>query len=279
MTNERQVKNSGVTIPCNSSAVTAPLLAQREAFAVAFVELRSATAAYRRAYNCAGMKAATVRHEAYQLRHAPDVAARVRELYAEAAEGTIVDTRSRMVALQEIVDADPSELVRVVAEACRRCHGIGHRWQWIDHDEFAEAWARALDDGEPLPSDAGGYGYSHEVAPAPGCHGCHGNGVTRVVVTPTDELSPAARRLLKGVRQKASGEITVMMHDQLAAADQLNKMAGVYIDRSVSLNVNANVPDFRDIVSDPAKALDFLESIAPTKPATVDVTPTTDHEA
>lgn len=100
--------------------------------------------------------------------------------------------------------------------------------------------------------------------------------MTRVSVTPTDKLSPAARRLLKSVRQKASGEITVVLHDALAAADMLNKMQGVYVDRSVSLSVSATVPDLKDMSRD--DMLDMLESIRPTRPVspepvTIDVTP------
>jgi phage terminase small subunit len=250
---------------------TAPLLAKREAFAAAFVELQSATLAYRRVYDCSGMLPATARRKAYDLRHAPDVAARVRELYAEAAADTIVDTRSRMVRLQSIVEADPSELVSIVREACRRCHSAGHHYHWIDSDEFSIALARAIDAREALPDDLGGYGFTPHVDPHPSCPECHGHGVTRVVVTPTDQLSPGARALLHSIKQKPSGEIEVRLVDRLAASDQLNRMAGVYVDKSVSVTAHVNVPSLAEIASDPAKAADFLESIRPTRPAPIDV--------
>jgi hypothetical protein len=228
----------------------APLLAKREAFAVAFVELQSATRAYRAVYDCAGMAPLTVRRKAYDLRHSADVAARVRELYDEAAADTMLSARARMARLQAIVEADPGELVRVVAEPCRYCHGVDGKYQWRDADEFTLAVARAFDDRKPLPSDAGGYGFTVHSEPNPTCEECRGDGVARVVVTPTDQLSPAARALLKGVRQKASGEVTVLLHDQLAASDQLNKMAGMYVDKSLNINANVNARPVMELPAD-----------------------------
>src|SRR5262249_35770744 len=76
-----------------------PLLAKREAFAVAFVDLQSATLAYRATYDCTGMLPSTVRQRAYELRHSADVAARIRALYDEAARGTTISARARMVQL------------------------------------------------------------------------------------------------------------------------------------------------------------------------------------
>jgi hypothetical protein len=135
------------------------------------------------------------------------------------------------------------------------------------------AAAKAIDAREPIPSDAGGFGFTVHREPNDACEHCRGDGVARVTVTPTDQLSPAARRLLKGVRQKASGEITVLLHDQLAASDQLNKMQGVYVDRSVTLNVSATVPELRDMSRE--EQLDLLESIKPTRPALAGPAPVT----
>jgi hypothetical protein len=103
---------------------------KQEQFAQHFAAHGNATAAYRAAFDCAGMLPGTVHRRAYELAHDPAVAARVRELLAAAAEGAIVDARSRMVRLQSIVNADPSELVRVTAEPCRHCHGISGAYQW-----------------------------------------------------------------------------------------------------------------------------------------------------
>lgn len=246
-------------------AVAVALTGKQENFAQHYAAHGNATAAYRAAFDCSGPIApATVRQRAHELVHSPGVAARVRELVALAAEGTTIDTRSRMVRLQDIVEADPGELVRTVNEACRHCNGAGHAYQWIDTDEYCTACDDAQRAGQPLPSCDGGFGYTPHAEPSESCTKCHGDGTTRVVITPTDKLSPGARRLLKSIRQKGTGEIVITLHDQLAAADMLNKMAGVYVDRSMSLNVNANVPALKDMTRE--EALDFLESLRPTTP-------------
>src|SRR6202043_1667290 len=134
----------------------------------------SAAKAYREAFDCAAMKPATIRQRAYELVHEPAVAARVRELLVQAAEGTTISARARMVRLQEIVEASPDELVSIVAEPCPQC--------WTD----TLAIAAALDRGD-VPDTR---------APQDDCATCKGHGVLRVVITPTDQLSPAARKLL-----------------------------------------------------------------------------------
>ncbi len=173
-----------------------------------------------------------------------------RELLANAAEGTTISARARMVRLQLITEADPGELVSVIAEACRWCHGAGHAYQWVDLAEYLQALSAAVAKNEkraargrsqlPLPSDSGGYDFDPQAEPAATCPRCNGDGVQRLRVTPTDKLSASGRALLKGVRQKSTGEIEVMFHDALAASDQLNRMQGVYVERSESRNLNVN---------------------------------------
>jgi hypothetical protein len=77
-------------------------------------------------------------------------------------------------------------------------------------------------------------------APRRGCERCSGDGVSRVVLTPTAELSANARALFKGAKQNAKGEIEVETYDQLAAADQLNKLQSAYVSRSLSGNIDLN---------------------------------------
>ena len=236
---------------------------KREAFARAYATHGNAARAYRETFDVSDFRPSTVKQRAYELVHEPAVAARVREILAQAAEGTTISARARMVRLQDIVEADPGELVRVVAESCRRCHGAGHAHQWIDAEEFAAALADARRRRvKPLPTAAGGYGYRPDHEPHPDCPACFGEGVRRVVVTPTDQLSPSARKLLKGVRQKASGEVEIRLHDQLEALDMLNRMQGCYIDRTVSLNLNADIKPLKRGMS-VDEALAIMQEVAP----------------
>lgn len=210
--------------PRSQGSVT--LRPKPEAFAQAYVAHGNASRAYREVFDCQGtMRPNVIRQRAYELVHEPRVAARIRQLYDQAAKDTTISARVRMVRLQEICEADSAEIVRVVTEPCSMC--------WADDLVMASAADRALAKLAPWPDLN---------APRDDCPACRGHGASRMVLTPTDQLSPAARRLLKAVRQKSDGSIEVVMHDQLQATDMLNKMQGVYVDRSVSINANVNVP-------------------------------------
>jgi phage terminase small subunit len=247
------------------SAIALP--PKREAFAQHYAAYGNATAAYRAAFDASHMKVRSVREMGYQTAHEPAVRARVRELLAQAAEGATISARARMMRLQLITEADPGELVSVVAEACRWCNGKGHAYQWVDFEEYLAALSVATAKNEertakgqrprPLPSDDGGYGYDPQAEPHEDCPRCKGEGMQRVRVTPTDKLSPSARALLKGIRQKPDGTIEVHMHDAVAASDQLNRMQGVYVDKSISLNISTHVEPLPDMT--PQQIADMIQ--------------------
>jgi hypothetical protein len=190
------------------------------------------------------MKQNVARSKAYEVAHHRAVAARIRELYDQAAQVTTISTRARMVRLQEIIEADPGEIVRVVTEPCGVC--------WADDLVLAGAMDRALAIRGPMPDTD---------APRDDCPDCRGHGVSRIIITPTDQLSPSARRLLKAIKQKSDGSIEVQMHDQLSASDQLNRMAGVYVEKSVSLNATVAIPVPENVTA--ADALAFIKSLTP----------------
>ena len=62
----------------------ARLTPKQEQFAATYIETGNASAAYRKAYNAAKMKANTVSREAFALLENPKIAARVAELQADA---------------------------------------------------------------------------------------------------------------------------------------------------------------------------------------------------
>lgn len=237
-----------------------------EQFARALAEHGNATRAYRECFNVATSTASSsVNRTAYNLAHRPDVAARVRALTALAAETTLISTRSRMVALQRIVEADPTEVASIRGLCCRHCHGKDYGYQWRNAAEFARAldkYGASLKGPKPLPMPdaSGGFGFVGTHAPNRECPHCMGDGITRVSLTPSDELSPGARALIKSIRQKADGSIEVQLHDKLTASDQLNRMAGVYVEKSVHLNI-----DIKPLSPDMSHAdmLDLIESVRP----------------
>jgi phage terminase small subunit len=217
-----------------------------EQFALAYAEHGNAARAYREAFDTSGMSPPTIKRKAYDVVHAPRVTARVRELQAAAAERTVISVAARMEWLRDIVAADPNELVQHVRVNCRHCHGVGFAWRWRDAGELARALddhMRSLNTPRPLPRPAdarGGFGFDPNGDPHPDCPRCNGEGIGRTIIADTTKLSGPARRLLKGIREKADGSIEVLMHDQLAAADQLNKLQAAYTNVSVSASVSVN---------------------------------------
>lgn len=203
---------------------------------------------YAEAFRQAGLVASTagsMSRQISELNRIPKVAARITELRAKADEQTVSTIAERMAWLRLIVLADPRELSRTVRHACDLC--------WTDKD-IAAAYAAhfapvMFDPDEPramLPDTT---------KPRGDCVHCRGEGITHVVVTPTDELSPAARALFKGAKQNEKGVIEIQTHDQMAAAEMLNKLQSAYVTRSLNLNANVAVHAARDATPEQALAL------------------------
>jgi phage terminase small subunit len=217
-----------------------------EKFALDFAANGNASRAYREAFDTVDMSPNTIKRMAYDLKHSPRVVARVRELQAAAAERTVISVQARMEWLRDIVEADPNELVQHVRVNCRHCHGVGFAWRWRDAGELAralDAYMGSLAAPKPLPRPAdasGGFGFDPNGDPHTDCPRCNGEGIGRTIIADTTKLSGPARRLLKGIREKADGSIEVLMHDQLAAADQLNKLQAAYTNVSLSASVSVN---------------------------------------
>ena len=253
-------------LPAQAGAlvVEPELSAKKQAFVEAFVRTRSATAAYREVYDVgADTKPATVHATAYHLSHEPAVRNAIRRLQDAAAQATTISVRARMHWLQLIAEADPGELVALAGRNCRWCWGAGNGYQHRDAAELARALDKHLASkgSVPRPDASGGFGYRGDRPPNPECAKCDGEGLTATVYTPTADLSPAGRALFKGVRQKANGEIEVLMHDQLQAAEMLNKMQSAYVTTNLNANVNFNVPPLKEMNRD--DALQFLQSLRP----------------
>lgn len=228
----------------------AGLTQRQENFARLFVETGVATEAYRVAYCADGCSRATARVEAWRLLRNPKVATRVRELQDAAAERSARSTAALIAELEQMVDADPNELCRLDVGACRHCHGAGGAYQWRDPIELGaamDAYLAALGGPKPLPvpDPAGGYGFDAGREPNPECSACDGAGVARVKYTSTADVSPGARRLLRGIELYPDGSVKrVLLHDQSALRIELHKLRGLHVERieSKSLNVNVDLP-------------------------------------
>lgn len=196
---------------------------------------------YRRALG-ARLKATpgAIYEAASQMAQRPDVKRRVAELRTLAAREAAIDAGELARELHEMAHADLSEVI--YRGACRWCHGEGHQYQWIDQDEHTLAWAKALDDGMPTPSEAGGYGYNGAQRPAEDCPRCYGGG-DHWFMADISKASTPVRRLVKGVGKR--GELLLV--DPMTVRDQLHRLLGAYIERSENLNLSATVSAPRSV--------------------------------
>jgi hypothetical protein len=197
---------------------------------------------YAEAFRQAGCVASTAGSQSSQIQvmnRDVRIQARIAELRPLIDAETVSTISERMAWLRLIVNANPAELSRVVRDPCDLC--------WPD-DRIAEAYV-AYFAPHPFHADEPRPDLPDTKRPRPTCERCQGSGYSRVVLTPNDELSPGARALFKGAKQNEKGAIEVEMHDQMAAAEMLNKLQSAYVTRSLNLNANVAVHAARDAAS------------------------------
>lgn len=207
------------------------LTPKQEKFAQLCVALCNQSAAYRQAYDCTNMKWNTIAPEASKLAAHPEVAARIRQLQDEAAAASAVPTlAARIAELRLMETADVNEIISMVHRNCRHCRGFNFGYQWRDEMEYAAAVDAAIAAKQPHPNMDGGFGFDGSLEPVPECPYCYGDGVRDVKIADTTKLTGGARLLYKGVKIKGNGDIELLLHDQMAARDQLNRIMGAYKD-------------------------------------------------
>jgi phage terminase small subunit len=188
------------------------------------VDLNGTQAAIRAGYSRKSAKA--IAHENLQ---------RPAVLEALTAERAKMSARTHIAAddvLQrwvEIARANPNDLVQHRRGPCRYCHGKAHAYQWKTPREFLAAIDCAKADGEPEPTDAGGYGYRTTAPINPDCPECSGEGIGYSLAVDTRHLPPEALALFAGVKQTRDG-LEIKMHDQAKALDSIARHLGMFVD-------------------------------------------------
>lgn len=177
----------------------------------------------------------------------PHVHARLKEIRRErqalANDLAKIDIPWALRKFVAIATADPNELTSLRIGCCRYCHGEGHGYQWTVR-EYSEALAKwekldtAIQAATPIPDPAGGLDYDQTREPDPDCPECHGEGVQRVVLGDTTQLSEAGRLLFQGVKVTKDG-VEIRMADRSAALDKVARILGAYkdtVDASVKVS-------------------------------------------
>lgn len=225
------------------------VLDEREVvFATEFAEHRNATVAYRASHITQGMTLAALRKAAYRMSCDPAVLRYVNELLDEAAAEAVVSVAKLLAsdrALVEAYEAHADIITQHVHECCRYCHGDGHKFQWVDLDEYLKALEAADAENDnrrerklapkALPTDEGGYGFVRAAEPHINCPKCEGRGTPAVYFADTTKLTGPARLLVKGVKQGANGQLEILMHDVDKAKDRLYRAAGAFGDDAASV--------------------------------------------
>lgn len=215
----------------------AELTAKQERFCQLYATTRNAAESYRQAYNVsAGRKQENVSVDAAALMRDPQISLRIQQIIDEATaqtEGGITVAQIQQM-LSDIIMADPDELIGLRVGCCRHCWGVGHKYQWREH-EYMEALAQAerlakREPDTPLPDPSGGLDFNHTLAPNDACPECRGEGVERIVARDTSKLSPGAKLLYGGLKRKQGGAMEITIASKERAIENLARMLGGFKD-------------------------------------------------
>jgi hypothetical protein len=187
-----------------------------------YVKDWNASAAIKRAgINCGDFS----RQDAYRRLQKPAVkreVERVRELTKKKIQ---LNTDLIINDILNVMTADPRELVEIVTESCRHCHGIDHLYQFT-LNEWRRKELECAMSGKPAPNPLGGIGFNPLRDPHPDCPECHGQGITVEKLKDVRDLSPAAAALYIGAERTKNG-LKVNMRSKDAARDAAAKILGI----------------------------------------------------
>lgn len=217
------------------------LTAKQRRFIEEYLIDLNATRAYKAAgYSVKSDNAAAV--EGHKLLRNPKIAEEVQKAMEERSERTEITADMVLRRWWDIATADPNELIHLRRLNCRHCHGIEHKYQWKDKEEYEEAVESAIASAqeksakdeekvEPIiPSDSGGYGYDRLADPDPECPVCRGEGRLDLHMADTRKLGAKGRLLYAGVKQTQAG-IEIKMHDQGKALENVARHLGMFKDK------------------------------------------------
>jgi phage terminase small subunit len=171
----------------------------------------------------------------------PQVRARVREFESAAAAAVVIDYAAILDHDRQIVEGYryADQVTQYMHVCCRYCHGVEHRYQWADFEEYLDALSRVDDENAkrsetkqralPLPSEVGGYGYDPQAEPNLFCPRCEGRGTPVASIADTTALQGPARAIVKGIKVTSNGT-EVLLHDVDKAKERLLRAGGILKD-------------------------------------------------
>ena len=189
------------------------------------IDLKPGPAAIR-----AGYRATTAYRTGVGLLKLPKIQKALQELFDARAFRTTIMQDAVLERWWQIATANPNDVVQYRRIACRFCHGIDFFYQWKDEREYADAVTKAAAKKQAAPDMSGGFGYSQTADPHPDCPSCAGEGYGRVHISDSRNLTGAAALLYAGAEEGRNG-VTVKIHDQMKALENVAKHLGMFKDR------------------------------------------------
>lgn len=206
-----------------------------------------------RAAREAGFAPKNSHRQGFEMLRKPEIQQAVAEAIEQRLNEADIDAKTVLRQWALIATANPNELIQYQRVNCRCCHGEGNRYQRTQNEferakneharlasQHEKIRQRDLAGGiDPYPDfdPQGGVGYNATREPNPDCLECFGEGVERVFVADTRDLSPGAQALIAGVKVTKDG-VEVKMHDQAKAWELIAKHLGMLKDK---LEVEGNL--------------------------------------
>lgn len=179
----------------------------------------------------------------------PRVRAAIEQAIDDRVEGLKLHGGMVLDEWLKVIQADPNEIMHVRRSCCRHCWGLEFGYQRTQ-GEYAKAVKAYKKTPESLTEEfdsEGGVGYDPTRDPNPECPECFGEGVERVYLEDTRDLSPNARALLAGMKQTKDG-VEVKLHSKEKALELVAKHLGMLNEKVdvkgvMSLLVATGVPN------------------------------------
>lgn len=86
------------------------LTIKQEKFCNYYIELGNASEAYRRSYDCSGMKVPTINRKAHEMLKCENVSARISEMRANLSKKTSIEKDDAIAFLSSVIGVDPVDL-------------------------------------------------------------------------------------------------------------------------------------------------------------------------
>lgn len=170
----------------------------------------------------------------HQLLKKTSIAKEIAHQQKASIERTLGSADYVLEQMWQLATFDANEISQYRRGCCRRCWGLGHKYQWTE-DEYLEACEKAEMRDKPMPDDSGGTDYMKTREPNPDCPHCGGEGIGRVYMQDTRTLSGVARLAYSGAKI-GKGSIELVTIDRQRMLEAVAKRLGL-MDSNAALRL------------------------------------------